>query len=81
MIHSFFKHSRAANSEVGDWIWQKFKLIQAFMVVLVTCINEDQFKNENTSAHNISSIISLLRFFQTFKGSQLHRPWSNLAEF
>ena len=30
-------------------IWQKFKLIQAFLVVLVTCKNEkDSIKNEST---------------------------------
>ena len=33
--------SRAANSVVGDGIWQKFKLIQAFMVVLVTYKNDE----------------------------------------
>ena len=39
----------AAYSVVGDGIWQKFKLIQTFMVVLVTCKNdEDPFKNEST---------------------------------
>ena len=30
-----FQSSRAANSVVGDGIWQKFKLIQAFMVSLL----------------------------------------------
>ena len=40
IIHSFLKCSRAANSVVGDGIWQKFKLIQAFIVVLVTCKND-----------------------------------------
>ena len=30
-MHSFFEHSRAANSVVGDEIWQKFKLVQAFI--------------------------------------------------
>ena len=35
------------NLVVGDGIWQKFKLIQAFMVVLVTSKNdEDPLKNE-----------------------------------
>ena len=49
IIHSFFKRSRVANAVVGDGIWQKFKLMQAFMVVLVTCKNaEDPFKNEST---------------------------------
>ena len=46
--YTFFNRSRAANLVVGDGIWQKFKLIQAFMVVLVTCKNdEDPFKNES----------------------------------
>ena len=39
----------AANSVVVDGIWQKFKLIQAFIVVLVIYKNEeDSFKNEST---------------------------------
>ena len=37
----FFRRSRAANSEVGSGILPKFKLIQAFIVVLVTCTNEE----------------------------------------
>ena len=42
-----FRCSRAANSVVGGQVWPKIKLIQAFMVVLVTCKNEeDPFKNE-----------------------------------
>ena len=48
-LYSFFKHSRAANSVVGDGIGQKFKLMHAFMVVLVTCKNdEDLSKTEST---------------------------------
>ena len=44
----FLKH-KAANSVVSDGILRKFKPIQAFMVVLVTCKNEeDPFKNEST---------------------------------
>ena len=49
----------------------KFKLIQAFIVFLVVCKNEeDPFKSESTieSGHNISPIISLWGFFQTLKG-------------
>ena len=39
----------AANSVAGDGVWQKFKLIQAFMADLVTCKNdEDPFKKEST---------------------------------
>ena len=34
-------------TRVGGGIWSKFKLIQAFMHVLLTCKNEvDQIKNE-----------------------------------
>ena len=43
----FFRGSRAANSKVSGGILQKFELIQAFIVVLVTCKNEeDPIKNE-----------------------------------
>ena len=46
-MHKFFRHARADNSGVGGGIWPKFKLIQAFMHVLVTCENEDdRIKNE-----------------------------------
>ena len=43
----FFRRSRAAYSEVSGGILPKFKLIKAFIVVLVTCKNEeDPIKNE-----------------------------------
>ena len=43
----FFRRSRAAHSEVSGKILSKFELIQAFIVVLVTCMNEeDPIKNE-----------------------------------
>ena len=35
-----FKTPRAAISVVVDWILPKFYLINAFMVILVTCKNE-----------------------------------------
>ena len=45
----FFRCSRAAYSEVNDGILPKFKLIQAFMVGLFTCKNEeDPSKNDCT---------------------------------
>ena len=45
----FFRRSRAAYSVVSSGIMPKFKLIQAFMVVLVTCKNEkDHIKNEGS---------------------------------
>ena len=41
--------SRGANSKVGDGILTKFKLIQALIVVLIVCKNEeDPFKIEST---------------------------------
>ena len=43
----FFRRSRTAYSAVSGGILPKFKLIQAFIVVLVTCKNEeDPIKNE-----------------------------------
>ena len=45
----FFKRSRAANSAVCGHISPKFELIQDYIVVLVTCKNEeDQIKNQST---------------------------------
>ena len=42
----FPERSRAANSAVPDWILQYFEPIQDFIVVLVTCKNEeDTIKN------------------------------------
>ena len=49
IICCFFGRSRAANSIVSGGIMPKFKLIQAFMAVLVTCKNEEgPFKTEST---------------------------------
>ena len=43
----FFRPSRATNSKVSGGILPKFELIQAFIIVLVTCKNEeDPIKNE-----------------------------------
>ena len=53
---SFFRGSRAANSEVSGGILPKFELIQAFIVVLVTCKNEeDPIKKEG--ARMLTSIL------------------------
>ena len=54
MVTSIFRRSRAANSIVSGGIWPKFKLIQAFMHVLITCKYEkDPIKNsrENVMTH------------------------------
>ena len=46
---SILRCSRAANSIIGDGILKKYKLIQAFIVVLLICKNEeDQFLIEST---------------------------------
>ena len=47
IICRFFRCPRAVNSEVSDGILPKFELIQASIVVLVTCKNEEEpIKNE-----------------------------------
>ena len=44
--HQFFRRLRAANSVVLGRIWPNFKLIQAFMYVIITCKYEkDPIKN------------------------------------
>ena len=49
IILQFLRRSRAANSIVGNGIWLKFNLIQAFIGVLITSNNEeDPFKNKDT---------------------------------
>ena len=46
---SFLRCSRAANPIIGDGTLTKFNLIQALIVVLLICKNEeDQFKIEST---------------------------------
>ena len=45
----FFRNSRAANSAVCFQIWPKFELCRGFMIILVTCKNEeDPIKDEGT---------------------------------
>ena len=41
MLLFFFRRSKAANSVVSGRIIPKFELIQAFIVVLITCKNEE----------------------------------------
>ena len=57
---------------MGNKILMKFKLIKAFIVVLLICNNEyDLIKIESTRVndHNISPIISLWGLFKKLKGS------------
>ena len=50
---SIFQTSRADNSIDNSGIWQKYKLIQAFMHVLITCKNEeDSIKNEGATVES-----------------------------
>ena len=79
----FFRCSRAANSIVSGGIWPKFKLIQAFMHVLIICKYEkDPIKKQPRKRDDVVfPIISLQEFFPTLKGSQLRCPWSDPAKF
>ena len=36
-----------AQAQLTLWIWPKFELIQAFLLFLLTCKNEDPIKNQN----------------------------------
>ena len=58
--NQFFRHARADNSGVGGGIWPKFKLIQAFMHVLLTCKTEvDQIKKELECSQDVSHYKSM----------------------
>ena len=67
----FFRRSRAANAVGSGKIMPKFKFVQAFMVVLVTCKNEkDPIKNEGSRVlTRLSPLLVYGIFFQTLKGS------------
>ena len=60
LIYKMLKGSKLQN-KICDGILTKFKLIQAQIVVLIVCKNEeDPFKIEkNLSGYNISPIVSL----------------------
>ena len=67
----FFRCSRAANSKVSGGILPKFKLIQAFIVVLVTCKNEeDPIKNEGARVlTRFSPLLVYGNFFRRSRGA------------
>ena len=53
----FSRHSRVANSKVKGLIWPNFKPIRDFIVVLVTCKNEeDPIKNKGARVVTTVSI-------------------------
>ena len=66
----FFKRSRAANSVVCGKIGPKFELIQKYIVVLITCKNEeDPILNQSTP---------LVRFYSDAQGQLTPK---SVAEF
>ena len=59
-IWDFYSPSRAANSVVQGRIYLKFELIPAFIVVLITCKNEeDSITNEGARV-----VTTLYNYFQ-----------------
>ena len=62
----FFRRSRAANSEVSDGILPKFELIQAFIVVLFTCKNEEDSIKFLPARMKIQSKMKALEWSQHF---------------
>ena len=82
IIHQFLRYSRAANSLIGDGILTKFKLIRAFIVVLLICKNEyDLFKFENASV--VTTFLPLKVYGNFLRRSRAANPkvqdliWSN----
>ena len=66
----------AANSAGSSGIWLEYKLIQAFMVLLVPCEIEEEMH-----AYNFFHITSLREFIQMHKASYFCSMWSNQAKF
>ena len=65
---SFFRHIRAAYSAASVGIPPKFELIPVFVVVLVTCKNEeDQIKNEGA---RVLTRFSQLYAYRNFSESE-----------
>ena len=66
----FFRRSRTAYSEVSGGILQKFELIQAFKVVLVTCKNEEvHIKKKELECEQHFSYYKSMGFFSDAQGS------------
>ena len=73
-LTDFFSWSRAANSAVHGWIWQNFKLIRDYIVVLVTCKNE-----ENLIKIEGARVLTSLFFY--FSDTQGQLTPKSVAEF
>ena len=66
---SLLRRSMAANSIIGEGIWTNFKLIQAFMVVRVTCkIEAVIFKNEGPESSQHFSHYKSMGIFPNAQG-------------
>ena len=77
----FSRHSRAANSAAWGLIWQNFGPIWDFMVVLVTCKNEeDPIKNKGPRV-----VTRLFVNFSDAQGQLTHKlvmgSWQNSNSF
>ena len=60
MYGDFSRRTRAANSAIHGPIWSNFELVQDFMVVLLTCKNEeDPIKNRGARVFNTLNMIFL----------------------
>ena len=60
-------------SDVSDGILPKFKLIQAFMVGLLTCKNEDTSKNEGTRVVTTFLPLKSMEIFPDAQGQLTHK--------
>ena len=74
----FFRSPRAANSKVSGGILPKFELIQAFIVVLVTCKNEED-PNKNEGARVLTRF-SPLKVYGNFSDAQGQLTPQSLVE-
>ena len=66
--------SRGANSKIGDGILTKFKLIQALIVVLIVCKNEeDPFKLKALEWSQHFSHYKSMGIFPNAQGQVTHK--------
>ena len=74
VIHKFLRCSRGANSKIADGILTKFKLVQALIVVLIVCKNEEvPFKIESIEWSQHFSHYKSIGFFSNAQGQVTHK--------
>ena len=77
--YSLIFQTLKGNSVVGDGILPKFKLIQTFIIVVLTFKNEEgPFKNEGKNGHNISPIVSTVELKWL---GLIHLGWLELSSW